>query len=126
ITSFAGHAYSSDFCSSVDFIPQAFARGDVLRDIGCHTLDMMQWLLGDMDVLNAELTIKNKARLSYVDSAHVKITGTDSSEGTFDASWSKANYRLPEIGINVIGTLGKMNVSEDLFEFHSNNDKEPV
>lgn len=126
VTSFAGHSYSSDFCSNGDFIPQAFARGDVLRDIGCHALDMMLWMLGDMDVLSAELTMKNNAQLSYVDSAHVKINCSNSSEGTFDASWSRANYRLPEIGINVIGTLGKINVTEDLFEFHSNTNKESV
>ena len=123
IKSFAGHAYSSDFYALDEFVPQAYARGDVLRDIGCHAIDMMLWILGEMKVLKADLTIIAKSQASYVDSVHAQVGAINDSEGVFDASWSRANYRLPEIGISITGSEGTMIVNEEIFEFHSDGNK---
>ncbi|MCP4646577.1 MAG: Gfo/Idh/MocA family oxidoreductase, partial [bacterium] len=54
LTSFEGYAYSADFLGAKP--AQSLARGGVLEDSGVHVADLTLWLLGNMEVKNANIT----------------------------------------------------------------------
>jgi predicted dehydrogenase len=115
ITSFSAHAYSSDFFGIDKFVPQAYARGGVIRDLGCHAIDMVYWLFGEMDVTGAKFVLKTQGKENYTDAVKAGIQIADGSEGTLDVSWVVPNFRLPEIGVQINGTKGCIMVTEEIF-----------
>ena len=48
--SFKAYAFSSDFLGLTKESKSSAPRGGAIRDIGCHIIDLMLWLLGDFEV----------------------------------------------------------------------------
>ena len=115
-------AFSSDFHSTNEFEPQAYARGGVLRDLGCHAIDLLHWLIGEFTVKSAEVLTKSRAGLSYVNEVQATLLFDEVIEGDLTVSWCKEDYRLPRVDIQVQGTTTKLLLNEDRLEL-VNGDK---
>jgi predicted dehydrogenase len=104
---FKAYAYSSDFLSlNPSKIEKASAsRGGLLRDLCSHAIDLSVWFFGD-------LKLKTK-RIDSSESLSIDVTTSDSVVGSVDASWAKLDYRLPEIGLELIGEKGSIKVNDD-------------
>ncbi|MCW4029809.1 MAG: Gfo/Idh/MocA family oxidoreductase [Candidatus Bathyarchaeota archaeon] len=110
--SFKAYAYSSDF-STLDCEKAqkaSLARGGLLRDLCSHAIDLSLHFFGDLKVVSKR---ENKLDNSgFVESLTINVEGED-VVGMVDASWCKAGYRLPEIGLELDGTKGAINVNDD-------------
>lgn len=108
--SFKAYAYSSDFLGLTKKSQSSASRGGALRDIGCHVVDLALWLLGDLKV-NDVLSDVND-----IDSATSVSFTTQNSCGLevqFDVSQRMLNYRMPEFGLTIEGSKGKIEVNDD-------------
>jgi predicted dehydrogenase len=112
--SFKAHAYSSDFFGvKKDSEAPAF-RGGVLRDLGCHAVDLALWFFGDLQVEYAKLT--SVIDSDSEDSAHFRVIKPSGLGGEFDISWCVDKYRMPEVGLLINGSKGTMKVDDDKLE----------
>jgi predicted dehydrogenase len=108
--SFEAFAYSSDFQGSTSQSKSSAPRGGALRDIGCHIVDLSLWLLGDFevsDVLSSEKTgLDSKLEVSF-------NVQKQSLHGNFKISQKMTNYRMPEFGLSIACSKGKIEVNDD-------------
>ena len=116
-------AFSSDFSGTEEFLPQGYTRGGVLRDLGCHAIDLLHWLIGSFSVKIADILTKSNGRLSYVDEVQSALQFDKNIEGTLTVSWCKEDYRMPQVDIEVRGTTGKLLVNEYEIELLSGDKK---
>lgn len=110
LLSFRAYAFSSDFLGHETSVAP---RGGVLRDLGCHALDLGLWFFGDMKVCEAQtvqLSIPSASTLSF------KVRNSAGAEGLFQVSWCRKDYRTPEVGFSIIGSKGIMDVNDDKVE----------
>jgi predicted dehydrogenase len=109
--SFEAYAYSSDFLGSRKASKSSASRGGAVRDIGCHLIDLALWLLGDLevcDVLSSEKTeIGSETSVSFTASSSAGL------EGHFDVSQSMPKYRMPEFGLSIDCSKGRIEVNDD-------------
>jgi predicted dehydrogenase len=109
--SFEAYAYSSDFLRSRKASKSSASRGGAVRDIGCHLIDLALWLLGDLevcDVLSSEKTeIGSETSVSFTASSSAGL------EGHFDVSQSMPKYRMPEFGLSIDCSKGRIEVNDD-------------
>jgi predicted dehydrogenase len=117
--SFKAFAYSSDFQGLTKESKSSVARGGALRDIGCHVIDLGLWLLGDLKVGQVTSCVKSDPETE----TSVSFTASKSNEfeGTFEISQSMANYRLPEFGLLIECSKGKIDVNDDRLIVTPNN-----
>jgi|WetSurMetagenome_2_1015567.scaffolds.fasta_scaffold10637_5 predicted dehydrogenase len=108
ILSFEAHAYSSDFFG-VNTANKRLNRGGVLCDLGSHVIDLSLWLLGAFEVNKNE----REFTLGLNDIVSFKVSGNDHLEGVFNISWSKEGYHVPEFGLSLIGSKGRITVDDD-------------
>jgi predicted dehydrogenase len=106
--SFQAYAYSSDFLGLEREIKASTSRGGVLRDLGCHAIDLALWFFDDLAVKPDKTRINSQAG----DLVNFKVEGSEII-GEFDVSWSKENYHLPEVGFSVTGSEGTLSVNDD-------------
>jgi predicted dehydrogenase len=114
VSYFKAYSFSSDFLESKRNPGAMASRGGVLRDLGCHAVDLGLWFFGELQIASARLT-------SQVDSGsedffHFTIKNSNGLEGEFSVSWCMENYRLPDVGFSVYGSKGIMNVNDDKVE----------
>jgi len=109
LTSFYAYAFSSDFASVPEGSTVQSARGGVLDDLGSHIMDLALWFFGDLKPTYT--TVNSGAGLE--DDLTFSVKGKDDLEGRFDVSWRKPEYRMPEFGITMHGTKGKLSVTDD-------------
>jgi len=109
IVSFKGYAYSSDFLDNSKLsIPQQ--RGGLLRDLGCHILDLALWFFGDLEIESSKYgSLQNS---SYCKHSYLSVTFGNGSKGEFDVSRSMEGYRMPEVGLKILGTNGTIEVND--------------
>ncbi|NWG11512.1 Gfo/Idh/MocA family oxidoreductase [Candidatus Bathyarchaeota archaeon] len=122
VESFKAYALSSDFHNSQKSVKTSAARGGVLRDLGCHVVDLALWFFGDLQVNSATLT----PRISDDSEDHARFdirALNDSLEGNFDVSWCLEGYRMPEVGLSISGSKGTIEVSDDKLELKLVNGK---
>ena len=105
------YAYSSDFAQAGAHHPQARARGGVLRDLGCHAVDLLLWFFGDVDEVSR--AAEGAAETGGILAA---LTTTSGLSCTLSVSASRAEYRLPEVGMTVTGSRGRLSVNGDRVE----------
>lgn len=117
VESFSGYAFSSDFANFTGDARQARMRGGVLRDLGCHAIDLTLWLMGDVAEVG-EVTRRIDGATSSDDSYVTQVTTTAGLKGTISISSSMADYRLPQIGLHVQGSRGLLKLDEDKLELH--------
>lgn len=111
VKSFDAYAYSSDFYG-VRKNPEASAsRGNVLRDLGAHSIDLALWYFGDLHVDPPMPESLDKAKSE--DAIHFSARTSDGLKGRFDISWCRAEYRMPESGLNIHGSRGSIKVTDD-------------
>jgi len=110
ISSFEAYAYSSDFIRNEGDSRAQVSRGGVLRDLGCHALDVAPWFFGDMCVKSVKLGTSNSSSNTSV---FFECVGSDGLDGRFSVSQSMENYRMPEVGFIINGSLGIMEVNDD-------------
>jgi len=121
VVSFEAHAYSSDFFAAKKSPGQSRSRGGVLRDLGCHALDLALWVFVELEVEFAELKpLMNKGS---EDSVYIRVRTPKGSGGEFNISWCMENYRLPEVGLQIKGSRGVMKVDDDKVELKLDSGK---
>lgn len=114
VISFSAHAYSSDFWRPGKALPHAPVRGGVLKDLGCHAIDVLVWFLGDLEVEGAKVGPSGRTGGESTVSARLRTaTGV---VGELSACSTMEQYRLPEIGLHVEGTRGALRVTDDKVE----------
>ena len=109
IHSFEAHAYSSDFFGINDPSQMSSSRGGVLSDLGSHVIDLGLWFFGDFQVQLDQIStgdIQNTVQFN--------VKSGDLVEGAFDVSWCKEGYHVPEFGLLIKGSKGKIVVDDDV------------
>ncbi len=110
---FEGYAYSSDLLG-VKTRSKSLTKDGVLRDLGCHAIDLALWFFGELQVETAE--IESTISDSSNDSASFEVKSSAGLKGKLNSSWCMENYRLPEIGLVINGSKGTMRVNDDKVE----------
>jgi predicted dehydrogenase len=116
VQSFSAHALSADFFKA-KAAKAAIMRGGVLEDSGCHIIDTLDWLLGDVSVVKA--SIKSIIGEDSIDEANLTVKTSSNVEGNIEMSWCKEGYRLPSMAITITGVKGKMIANEDFVQLDS-------
>jgi predicted dehydrogenase len=117
--SFKAYAYSSDFLGLTKESKSSALRGGALRDIGCHVIDLALWLLGDLEVQDVISCVKNEAGSET--SISFDAFNSSGLKGQFHVSQSMPNYRMPEFGLSIECTKGKIDVNDDRLLMTLNN-----
>jgi len=113
LTTFSGHAYSSDFIDNGNS-RELNSRGGVLRDLGCHLFDLALWFFRDLEV--------DRARGSMEDnSTKIRVYNSYDVEGQLTVSCTMKDYRLPEVNLTVNGSKGVLMVNDDRVELNMKN-----
>ncbi|QUH22619.1 Gfo/Idh/MocA family oxidoreductase [Methanobacterium alkalithermotolerans] len=97
--------------------------GGVLIDLGSHAIDLLHYFFGEIDSVNAiGKTVFSGNVEDYV-SANFKLK--ERIMGSMELSWSRRNYRLPELKFNIQFENGDVVVTEKYVEIYSkiNNGK---
>jgi predicted dehydrogenase len=113
VASFDAYGYSSDFLGLERGSGPSGSRGGVLADLGSHVIDLALWFFGDLEVDSVRMEPMKKAGVE--DSVYFSVRGRD-LEGSFDVSWRKEGYRLPESGLLIKGSEGIMKIDDDKVE----------
>jgi predicted dehydrogenase len=114
--SFAAYAYSSDFFGIDKNSEIRTPKVGVLRDLGCHAIDLALWFFGDFKVKDVKLdSLVNECS---EDSVHFEVEALNGVNGQFNVSWCVDKYRMPEIGFLIEGHNGFIKVSDDALEMH--------
>lgn len=88
--------------------------GGVLLDLGSHLVDLLLWYFGPIKSVSGE--IKSIYSSEVEDFAHMNIEFSNKITGDLKTSWSIKGFRLPEINLEIIGTNGYLQVSEDFIK----------
>lgn len=113
--SFEVNAFSSDFCGIHNNPKASFSRGGVLRDLGSYAIDLILWLLNDLQIDSANIESSTGSGAEDI----VQFTASTKPheiKGVFDVSWCKEGYRMPEVNITVKGAKGTIEVNDDKVE----------
>jgi predicted dehydrogenase len=121
LVSFKAYAYSADFLSLNEEKASkvSASRGGLLRDLCSHAIDLSLWFFGNFQVVEKNEVRRNNSE--FIESLSFRVATKDGVDGIIDASWSKKGYRLPELGLEVIGTKGTLNVNDDQLCVKSND-----
>ncbi len=110
VSLFSAYAYSSDFLSE-RCLEASTRRDDVLRDLGCHALDLALWFFGDLkvDLVQTEASEEPVSE----NSVHLRVQNAYGLAGEFNFSRCKRGYRTPEVGFSIRGSKGSIDVNDD-------------
>jgi predicted dehydrogenase len=117
--SFNASAYSSDFVEAKKGSSVLGARGGALEDLGSHAADLAIWFFGDLTVKSAR--IESWFSTASIDCANFEVKGLNGLTGTFEVSWCKEGYRMPEFGLAIIGANGVLSVDDSALKLEMNN-----
>lgn len=109
VSSFEAYAYSSDFSLRPQSANPSTARDGVLRDLGCHAIDLAAWYFGDLYVDSS--SVAGEAKSS--DAVKFGVKTSDGVEGSFSASRCMPDYRMPVVGLSIAGSEGRVDVDDD-------------
>lgn len=109
--SFRAYAYSSDFLGLTKESQSSAHRGGALRDMGCHVVDLAMWLFGDLEVRDVISSVKTE--MSSETSVSFTTRNSAGLEGQFDVSQCVPNYRMPEFGLFIDCSKGRIDVNDD-------------
>jgi len=119
VSSFKAYAYSSDFLGVREGVAAPESRGGVLKDLGCHAIDIALWFFGDLRVDSVGPI--SPPGCGHEDYVSFNSSGSDGLEGQFSVSWRVEQYRLPEVGFSIIGSRGKIVVNDDKVELQTSD-----
>ncbi|MEM2889687.1 MAG: Gfo/Idh/MocA family oxidoreductase, partial [Candidatus Bathyarchaeia archaeon] len=109
--SFRAYAYSSDFFGLERNSKAQTPKVGVVRDLGCHALDLALWFFGDFRVEDAK--IESVVNDGSMDSAYFRVKAPSGVVGDFSGSWCVDGYRMPEVGFLIEGSEGSLSVNDD-------------
>jgi len=121
ITSFKAYAYSSDFYGIEKGSKHGTSNIGVLRDLGCHAVDLALWFLEELKVERAK--VEPIVSRNVEDSAKVKFTASNGVFGELDVSRCVGKYRMPAVGFLIKGSRGTISVNDDELEMSLNSGK---
>ncbi len=121
LQSFSAHAYSADFFKAKT-ARAAITRGGILEDSGCHIIDILDWLLGNLQVVNA--STKSIIGEGSIDEANLVVKTPLEIQGNIDMSWCKEGYRLPSMAITFTGEKGQLLANEDFVQLDAQGKSE--
>jgi predicted dehydrogenase len=111
LTSFSAYSYVSGVFSEGKGWRFKAGQGGALLDLGSHLVDLLLWYFGE------PISVNGNTRSAYSsevdDFANGRLGFESGLAGSFDVSWSVEGYRLPEIGIEILGKNGKLKVIDD-------------
>jgi predicted dehydrogenase len=114
---FAAHAFSSDFQVGSP-VKKRISRGGVLRDLGCHAIDLASWFTGNISLDSIQSGIVSPT--GVLDSVSFTVSSEKGIKGQIKVSWCEPNYRLPEIGLVMEGSNGQiLTVNDDKVELRN-------
>ena len=88
--------------------------GGALLDLGPHLIDLVAWYFGKPSLVTASESSMYSEEVE--DCAKVGFEFDSGFSGRIEVSWSKEGYRLPETGMDVIGSNGTLRVTDDALE----------
>jgi predicted dehydrogenase len=109
--SFKAYAYASDF-ASIKGKPLQI-KGGATRDLGAHVIDLSLWYFGELEVKSTTSIDEN--------SSNFNVFSPNGLTGEFEISWLKEGYRLPEFGLVINGTAGRITVNTDDIKLEKND-----
>lgn len=118
---FAAHAYSSDFHGANIKHDTPASRGGVLRDLGCHAIDLATWFFGDLEVDGVK--IESAPDDTSGDVWHFTTRRSDGIAGDLKTSWCVSGFRMPEVGLRINCSKGSIEVNDDMVRLRPHNDK---
>lgn len=124
LSSFDVHAFSSDFLGTKQEDLASLARGGVLKDLGCHALDLALWYFGDLKVEPSRAGLVNSDNSKGV--LRFRCSSSSGVSGSFRISWCIEGYRMPEVGVSILGSEGKLEVNDDLVRFQPERGHESI
>jgi predicted dehydrogenase len=93
----------------------ALGRGALL-DLGVHLVDLLEWFFKVKHIVKAE----SKSVYSRVDDVfRAELEAEGNVKIFLETSWSNPKYRTPETFIEVHGTLGTIEVTEDYLKVNT-------
>lgn len=119
LSSFKAYAYSSDFLGVKEEAVALGSRGGVLKDLGCHAVDLALWFFGDLRIDSVERT--SPSDYGFGDFLSFNVSNSYGLEGQFSVSRRVEQYRLPEVGFSINGSSGRMVVTDDKLELQRSN-----
>lgn len=120
LVSFEAYAYSSDFFGSEDDSRVHASRVGALRDLGCHVIDVALWFFGDLQAKSVKFRTSNNCSEGSI---YFECTKSGGLDGKFSVSQSMENYRMPEVGLLINGSLGVIEVNDDKLDLKLKNGK---
>jgi predicted dehydrogenase len=111
LSSFKAYAYSSDFLGLTKDSRSSASRGGALRDLGCHVVDLALWLFDDLEV--DDVVSKMDTEIGFETSVAFTVKKSEGLRGMFDISQCMKNYRMPEVGLFIVGSKGTIEVNDD-------------
>ena len=117
VSSFGAHAYSSDFFGVKEVSKMPSSRGGVLSDLGSHVIDLALWFFGDFEVQSTAQT----GIIDIQNTVNFKVRNDNQIEGIFDVSWCKEGFHVPEFGLSIQGSKGKIKVDDDVLELENSS-----
>jgi predicted dehydrogenase len=119
--SFSSHSYVSGVFSEGKGWRFSPNQGGALLDLGPHLFDLLLWYFGEPSrVAGSTRSIYSR---EVDDFAEGTVGFKSGLVGSFTISWSIEGYRLPEIGIEVNGSNGRLKVTDDYLEIEVSSDK---
>ncbi|NWF86649.1 Gfo/Idh/MocA family oxidoreductase [Candidatus Bathyarchaeota archaeon] len=112
--SFKAYAFSSDFFRVKQNSKVQTPSIGILRDLGCHAIDLALWFFGDFEVEKSKL--ESIVSGGSEDSAYITVKAPNGLYGEFNVSWCVDKHRMPEVGFMIKGPKGVMNVNDDNLE----------
>jgi predicted dehydrogenase len=120
---FVAHAFSSDFVRQTWRGRGRSTPGNALRDLGCHALDLAYWFFGQMRVTGVQRLVE---RVEGFEVVRVTLRTEGDLEGRCDVSREVPAFRLPEVGLTVLGSRGTVRVTDDEVRLMLNDGKSHV
>ena len=120
LISFEAYAYSPDFLGATD-TARPIALGGVLRDLGCHAIDLILWFFGVINIETAHIgsIIGNNSE----DSVKVKVKNAAGLTGELKCSWCMERQNFHGIGLTISGSKGTLQANEDKVVLKLSNGK---
>jgi predicted dehydrogenase len=109
---FKAYAYSSDFLGTTKESKSSASRGGALSDLGCHVIDLSLWMLGPLNVHEVLSNVRNESGTET--SVSFAASNSNDVPGEIHVSQSMPNYRMPEFGLSIECSKGKIiDVNDD-------------
>ena len=118
--SFSAYSYVSNVFSKGKSWRFKARQGGALLDLGPHLIDILLWYFGKPAGVKG--STRSVYSLEVDDFAEGSLEFDSGIKGSFQPSWSVEGYRLPEIGIRIVGRSGILQVTDDYLKLELYSD----